>query len=283
MSGGFLFCLDIYTCMKMSQLKQLVRECVMESIDEITPQLSSLDAAKSGIQKLQAAYKAYNSFIPDVITYMKDPKQPDKFIVVARETSKGQYVRLSLDLPEEDAKEAAGKIKDFHTKYLESGLTKGQWKQDPQLQAAAQNALRSLKGGESSGDTGMIYKGKSVNEMYYFPDLNVKYYKGENMEIPQLSQKYVIYYRRADNGFYMMGAASDADTYDHYAYKIRKRIDLHDPNILDYGVYTKPGLSDKDKREIEAWSKKKEVQQRREFEKKNFPAKRYPQDYWTGD
>lgn len=260
----------------------------MESISEIAPQLSSLDAARTGIQKLQSAYKAYSSFIPDVITYMKDPKQPESFIVVARETSKGQYIRLSLDLPEEEAKKVAKEIKDFHTKSLETGLTKGQWKSDPQLQAAVQNALRNLKGGESSGDTGMMYRGKKMeeivlNEMHYFPDLNVKYYKGQNLEIPKLTQKYVLYYRRPDNGFYMLGAASDADMFDHYSYRIKKRIDLHNADILDHGVYTDPPLSEKDKREIETWSKKKEVQQRREFEKKNFPAKRYPQDYWTGD
>lgn len=142
------------------------------------------------------------------------------------------------------------------------------------LKQIIQECLLESIGEVSSQITHSNKNQTKINEMYYFPDLNLKYYKSENLNIPELSKKYVLYYRRDDdNGFYMIGNADNADVFDHYSYRIRNGVDTHRQSATDRGVYTNPKLEERDERIIDDWSKKPEVKQRREFEKKNFPMK----------
>lgn len=259
--------------MRLSQLKTIIKECIEESISEVVPQLTSSDPVTGAIKKLKQSYDKYPSFIPDVITYMKSPDDESMFVVVAKQSPTKQYVRLSVALPEEEAKRAAADIKKFHIQQLERGVVKGgQYALDPHLSQNAANALKTLKSGEPSGDTSRFYK-TSLKEMHYFPDLNVQYYAGENLKVSDLSKKYEIFYRHT-GGFYIQGYAKDTDAFDHHAYIIRNGIGTL--NQADRNVYTKPELNPKDRQDIEEWSKKPEVQKRREFEKKNFPFKRFP-------
>ena len=129
-----------------------------------------------------------------------------------------------------------------------------------------------------------------LNEMHHFPQLNTQYYAGHNLKVPKLTKKYELLYKNDSNGFYTQGHAEDADAFDHFAYIIKNRIGTLNQNRFDGGVYTKPALDPRDKEDIEKWSKKDEVQKRREFEKRNFPGKqqRIPTGsdlnpvYWVG-
>jgi hypothetical protein len=256
--------------MKVSQLKTIIKECLEESIAEVVPQLTSSDPVGAAIKKLKQSYNKFPSFIPDVITYMKSPDDETMFVVIAKQSSTKQYLRLSTALPENSIKQVVDDVKKHYIQQLEKGVSKGGvYALDPHLTKDATEALRVLKSGQPSGDTAMIHKG-DLKEMYYFPDLNTQYYAGENLKIPKLSKKYTLHYRRDDGEFYISGYADDADMFDHHAYRIKNKIDLYRSDSMDRGVYTQPKLEGKDLSIINDWSKKPEVQERREFEKKNF-------------
>jgi hypothetical protein len=248
--------------MKISKFKDLVKECLLESILEINTQFSSLDPVSSGIKKLESVYNTYENFIPDEISYKKDPADPTKFVVIARESDKKQYVRLSAGLPEDVAEDTVKELKNFHVKELTKKINNTSRKPDPSLVRNVRNALVKLGAG-----------GNRLNEMHYFPTLNIQYYASENLKIPKLSQTYKLYYRRNDGGFYLLGIADDADKFDNLAYIIKNKIGTMNQNPGELYPYTDPKLTDKDKRDIEEWSKKPEVIKRRKFEQKNFPYK----------